>query len=82
MLLVLGMGTVAVFLTVLVLVITAMSSLVMKYAPTQPSTLTAPGAAPESFIDEAQRQRLLAVISAAMHAHRARRHRVNKSGEK
>lgn len=66
-LMVLGMGTVFVFLTTLVYVTTIMSALVKKYAPLQPSghTLAGTPAQPED-------QTLLAVIAAAIHAHRNR----------
>ena len=64
----LGMGTVLVFLTLLVIVTTLMSSLVMKYAPAQPASPPTP--APGARLDD---QTLLAVISAAIHAHRSNR---------
>ena len=63
----LGMGTVFVFLTILVIVTAIMSSLVQKYGSVQPTDLASPGAAGE--LDEAT---LLAVISAAIHAHRSK----------
>lgn len=67
-LMLLGMGTVFVFLTILVIVTAIMSSLVQKYGAVQPADLTIPGAAGE--LDEAT---LLAVISAAIHAHRSKK---------
>ena len=63
----LGMGTVFVFLTILVIVTSIMSALVQKYGAVQPADLVEPGAAGQP--DEAT---LLAVISAAIHAHRSR----------
>ncbi len=63
----LGMGTVFVFLTILVIVTAIMSALVQKYGAVQPADLTSPGAPGQ--LDEAT---LLAVISAAIHAHRSK----------
>lgn len=63
----LGMGTVFVFLTLLVIVTSTMSALVQKYGAVQPADLNEPGAAGQ--LDEAT---LLAVISAAIHAHRSK----------
>jgi len=64
-LMVLGMGTVFVFLTILVFVTATMSALVKKYAPVQPAGQTSSGtpAQPED-------KTLLVVIAAAIHAHR------------
>lgn len=67
-LMVLGMGTVYVFLTILVCVTTIMSTLVMKYAPVQPA-----GELPAATPLPSEEQTVLAVISAAIHAHRKRR---------
>jgi oxaloacetate decarboxylase (Na+ extruding) subunit gamma len=64
-LMVLGMGTVYVFLTLLVYLTATMSLLVNKFAPVQPSGQTPSGAATQS-----EDQTLLAVITAAIHAHR------------
>jgi oxaloacetate decarboxylase gamma subunit len=61
------MGTVFVFLTLLVIVTSIMSALVQKYGLVQPASLSDPGAAGQ--LDEAT---LLAVISAAIHAHRSK----------
>ncbi len=66
-LMLLGMGTVFVFLTLLVIVTTIMSSLVQKYAPVQPAGAKTPGATGQ--LDEAT---LFAVFSAAIHAHRSK----------
>jgi len=66
-LMLLGMGTVFVFLTLLVFVTSIMSALVEKYGPVQPAGPKNPGAAGQ--LDEAT---LLAVISAAIHAHRSK----------
>ncbi len=63
----LGMGTVFVFQTILVIVTAIMSALVQKCGAAQPADLVSPGAAGQ--LDEAT---LLAVISAAIHAHRSR----------
>jgi len=63
----LGMGTVFVFLTLLVFVTSIMSALVEKYGPVQPAGPKNPGAVGQ--LDEAT---LLAVISAAIHAHRSK----------
>ena len=56
-----GMGTVVVFLTLLVFVTSAMSALVQRFLPP-------PAALPAADTDDS---RLLAVISAAIHKHRA-----------
>jgi oxaloacetate decarboxylase gamma subunit len=65
-----GMGTVVVFLTLLVIATSAMSALLQRYAPTPEvgdagATATAPPATADA--------RLFAVISAAIHKHRSRR---------
>jgi len=67
-LMVLGMGTVFVFLTILVYVTASMSALVKKYSPVQvtPQRIPGPSAPPEDTT-------LLAVIAAAIHAHRTRK---------
>ena len=67
-LMLLGMGTVFVFLTVLVFVTSTMSALVNKIAPEQPA-----GHPASAMQAPAEDQTLLAVISAAIHAHRSRR---------
>ena len=63
----LGMGTVFVFLALLVVVTSIMSTLVEKYGPVQPPGPQKTGAAGQ--LDEAT---LFAVISAAIHAHRSK----------
>lgn len=63
----LGMGTVFVFLTLLVFVTSIMSALVQKYGPVQPAGPHDPGAT--GRLDEAT---LFAIISAAIHAHRSK----------
>ena len=68
-LLVLGMGTVFVFLAMLVMVTTLMSSLVIKYAPPAPAKAPAKTLPPAAGAPPAD-QTLLAVIGAAIHAHR------------
>ena len=67
-LMVLGMGTVYVFLTLLVYVTSTMSALVEKYVPAQPAAPQSPGVAAPT-----EDQTLLAVITAAIHAHRTRK---------
>jgi oxaloacetate decarboxylase gamma subunit len=64
----LGMGTVFVFLTILVFVTGMMSSLVSRFAPASVPP-SAPPAAPSAGAD----QSTLAAISAAIYAHRSRR---------
>ena len=59
-----GMGTVIVFLTLLVMITGAMSALVNRFAPEPPAATPEPGAPVEN-------QELLAVISAAIHQHRS-----------
>ena len=66
-LMLLGMGTVFVFLTILVIVTSTMSTLVQKYGAVQSADLNDPGAT--GRLDEAT---LLAVITAAIHAHRSK----------
>ena len=64
-----GMGTVFVFLTILVFVTTFMSSLIQKYFP-ETSAEVLPTAA-TSLSSGKNNPALLAVISAAIHAHRS-----------
>ena len=67
-----GMGTVVVFLTLLVLATTTMSSLVQRFFPEPVEAAPRPvPAAPGSPADP----RLAAVISAAVHHHRQRQSR-------
>jgi len=66
-LMVLGMGTVFVFLTILVFVTSTMSTLVAKIAPEQPA-----GQTMSAIQSPAEDKTLLAVITAAIHAHRSR----------
>jgi oxaloacetate decarboxylase gamma subunit len=63
-----GMGTVIVFLTLLVIVTSVMSALVRRYAPT-PEPAGADATATPASADAT----LLAVISAAIHKYRSRR---------
>lgn len=66
-----GMGSVFVFLTVLVIATTIMSSLIQRFLPDAPATAPAPAAvpsAPTSVTDP----KLLAVIKAAVDQHRAK----------
>ena len=66
-LMVLGMGTVFVFLTLLVYMTATMSALVKKFAPVQPA-----GQVSSETLPQPEDRTLLAVISAAIHAHRSR----------
>ena len=61
-----GMGTVVVFLTLLVVITGAMSALVKRYLPADAVAATAESAPVTD-------QTLLAVITAAIHEHRSRR---------
>ena len=65
-----GMGTVIVFLGLLVLATTLMSRLVSRYFPEpEPAVSPARVASPTSVADD----ELVAVIGAAIHQHRSRR---------
>ncbi len=64
-----GMGTVLVFLTLLVFATLLMSGLLARFAPPEPVAVVQPGARPAPAIDDT----LLAVITAAIHQHRSRR---------
>ena len=64
-----GMGTVFVFLTILIFVTFFMSSLIQKYFP-EISAEVLPTAA-FSLLNGKNNPTLLAVISAAIHAHRS-----------
>ncbi len=68
-LMLLGMGTVFVFLTILVYATSLMSTLVQKYVPAQPAAKSS-HSGPGGQLND---QTLLAVISAAIHAHRAKK---------
>ena len=63
-----GMGTVVVFLTLLVIVTSVMSALLSRYAPA-PEVADVDAAVAPASADAT----LLAVISAAIHKHRSRR---------
>lgn len=70
-LMIFGMGTVFVFLAVLVVVTTTMSSLLQRFLPAKPiepavTRMPAQSAAP------AEDQQLMAVLSAAVHKYRSR----------
>ena len=74
-LMLLGMGTVFVFLTLLVFVTTFMSSLVQKYFPEPVSSPASDSQAPGARVlnsNTLNSNTLLAVISAAIHEHRSR----------
>ncbi|MDT8398646.1 MAG: OadG family transporter subunit [Pseudomonadales bacterium] len=64
-LMLLGMGTVFVFLIILVFATSTMSTLVRRYVPENPPVPVKSG--PGGQLND---QRVLAVISAAIHAHR------------
>ena len=63
-----GMGTVFVFLTLLVFLTSAMSALLGRFAKPEPAVI-APAAKPAVATDDKQ---LIAAISAAIHKHRSR----------
>lgn len=67
-LMLLGMGTVFVFLTLLVWLTGLMSLLVNRLVPVRPAAPVVPGAQPPPADTD-----LPAVIAAAIHAHRSRR---------
>ena len=70
-LMIFGMGTVFVFLTVLILLTTAMSSLVGRFFPVEaPPSL--PVKQVPSAVSAVEDERLLAVISASIHRYRSR----------
>ena len=70
-LMIFGMGTVFVFLTVLVFATGFMSKLINRYAPAPVAKAPAPSTAPTTGApDQAQ---LIAVLSAAIHRYRAER---------
>ena len=70
-LMLLGMGAVFVFLTLLVFITGFMSKLVGRYSPTvSPAAVTPAPVTPESTAGD--NQQLLAVITAAIHKHRSR----------
>lgn len=64
-----GMGTVFLFLTILVFVTSFMSSLIQKYLPETSAEVLPTAAA--SLSSGKNNPALLAVISAAIHAHRS-----------
>ncbi len=74
-LLLFGMGTVFFFLTLLVIVTSAMSQLVLRYAPApvvqerRSPVVSSPEAIPTTIADDTQ---LVAVISAAIQQYRSR----------
>ena len=70
-LMLLGMGAVFVFLTLLVFITGFMSKLVGRYSPAiQPTAVTPAPVTPASTAGD--NQQLLAVITAAIHKHRSR----------
>ena len=70
-LMIFGMGTVFVFLAVLVVVTTSMSALVNKFFPDQVSSVEPTPSAPQPA-SAATDDTLIAVISAAVHQYRSR----------
>jgi oxaloacetate decarboxylase (Na+ extruding) subunit gamma len=73
-LMLLGMGAVFVFLTLLVMVTTLMSSIILKYtlAPVHSQTEAQIPQYPKAN-DELSQQTLISVISAAINAHRSKK---------
>ena len=73
-LMVIGMGAVFTFLTLLVFTTTIMSKLVNKYAPPAPAPTAQPSVAVVSpnQPNQVSDGQLLAVITAAIHRHRSR----------
>jgi len=61
-----GMGTVFSFLTTLVFATMLMSKLVTTFSPTPPPVSAS------ATSDSAQQARLIAIVTAAIHAHRAK----------
>lgn len=69
-----GMGTVFVFLVVLIACTGLMSRTVLRFAPEEPQLPATGDASPQSnSAHNPHRARLIAAISAAVHLHRARR---------
>ena len=66
-----GMGTVFVFLMVLIVLTTAMSSLVQRFVPEEPPAQLAVNQAPRT-VNTGEDDKLVAVISAAIHKYRSR----------
>lgn len=65
-----GMGTVFVFLMVLIILTTAMSSLVQRFVPADPPSPLAVNQTPRA-VNTGEDERLVAVISAAIHKYRS-----------
>ncbi|MCV6615226.1 MAG: OadG family protein [Cellvibrionaceae bacterium] len=63
-----GMGTVFVFLTLLVIAVTIMSALIQKYFPEAPEPDVSPGHAPPA--NTVQDPKVIAIIKAALDQHR------------
>jgi oxaloacetate decarboxylase gamma subunit len=68
-----GMGTVVLFLGLLVLVTTAMSRLLRRYFPEAPPSPVHPGARTAVASVPGPHPDVVAAISAAIHRHRSRR---------
>jgi oxaloacetate decarboxylase (Na+ extruding) subunit gamma len=66
-----GMGTVVVFLTLLILATNVMSLILRRFFPEPEVPIVSPALAPASAPQAVDQTRLLAVISAAIHRHRA-----------
>ena len=64
-----GMGTVFVFLAVLIVATTIMSSLLQRFV--KPVVIEAPRATPAAGSNASSDTQLMAVISAAIHKHRS-----------
>ena len=71
-LMVFGMGTVFVFLVVLIGVTNAMSAIVQRFFPEIPPSLEPDRAVANAAADPQQDEQLIAVISAAVHKYRSR----------
>ncbi len=72
-LMVFGMGTVLIFLSLLVLATGVMSRLIQRYFPDPEPEPAAVSSVPQGIRPADEDQQLLAVISAAVHRYRSRR---------
>ncbi len=62
-----GMGTVFVFLTLLIIAVTIMSAFIAKYLPPMPEPEKAPAPVPTAGVND---PKLIAIIQAAIEQHR------------